>query len=78
MRTTLRWVVVYVLCCFSSALADESRQKSIPETFMFVDPTYRNNRFLDSNALVVGGTSGIGFAGAVMIAQECAQGEWSS
>lgn len=46
----------------------------IPETFRFVDPSYKDSRFVRKRALVVGGTSGIGFAGAAMMSQECVQG----
>ena len=44
----------------------------LPDTFTLVNVSHSGTRFLDKRIVVVGGTSGIGYATAAMLLQECA------
>jgi NAD(P)-dependent dehydrogenase (short-subunit alcohol dehydrogenase family) len=47
--------------------------QKLPSTLAFIDPDYKGHRFKNQSAIIFGGTSGMGFATAAMLVQECAE-----
>jgi NAD(P)-dependent dehydrogenase (short-subunit alcohol dehydrogenase family) len=63
-------------CCWQQASANSDTPwcfQEMPATLTFVDSEYKGHRFQNQTAVVFGGTSGMGFATAAMLVQECAK-----
>jgi NAD(P)-dependent dehydrogenase (short-subunit alcohol dehydrogenase family) len=62
-------------CCWQQASNSDTPWcfQKLPSTLTFIDHSYTGHRFESQNAIVFGGTSGMGFATAAMLVQECAK-----
>ena len=61
-----------LLLSLGAATASDTPPNPLPSTFGFINKSYTGERFSGKTLVVIGGTSGIGFATAAMFVQECA------